>query len=79
MISNIGFNDRGTHTLSNNHPFANLPHAALPEKLIHPNFFVANRFADEFTLSIEIPNLALRLYREYKLRLLIKLKRYLNK
>jgi len=78
MISNIGFNEKGTHTLSNNHPFSNLSHVLLPKILIHPKFFISNKPADEFTLSTEIPSLFVRILKKYRGILIIKIKSFLK-
>jgi len=51
LISNIGFRSDGTHTVTENHPYANIPFEDLPEVLIEPTSFVPHKEADLQTLN----------------------------
>jgi hypothetical protein len=52
LISNIGFDDRGTHTQASYHSHANLPTGRLG-KITHPHTFLPDRVADDYTLAKE--------------------------
>jgi hypothetical protein len=78
MISNIGCNERGTHTLSTNSFTANLPHAPLPLITIHPTFFIANKFADEFTLAKTAPHKWRKILGLFKQKIVSRLKSILG-
>ncbi|MFQ4142095.1 glycosyltransferase family 2 protein [Chlorogloeopsis sp. ULAP02] len=49
LVSNIGFGEEGTHTLSKKSKFANIPADEMSFPLQHPPFLVQNRQADIFT------------------------------
>jgi hypothetical protein len=53
MISNIGFNENGTHTLTDSIQ-ANVRFGKLVLPLVHPPVISANRAADQYTLNKEI-------------------------
>ena len=46
LISNLGFGNDGTHTLSDS-PFADMPSSSIEFPLVHPSFVVRNRRADK--------------------------------
>ena len=56
MISNIGFNSDGTHTLNVESPMSNVAIEALPKEIIHPEYIYTNCIADNYTLEKEMPN-----------------------
>lgn len=49
LISNIGFNQDGTHTLSNNSPLANMAVEEMEFPLSHPPFVIRDSQADKYT------------------------------
>lgn len=49
LISNIGFNQDGTHTISNNNPLANMTIEEISFSLSHPPFVIRNLKADKYT------------------------------
>jgi hypothetical protein len=49
LISNIGFDQRGTHTRNRHSRFANMPTSSIPLPLVDPWFVIRNREADRFT------------------------------
>jgi hypothetical protein len=51
LISNIGFDQRATHTQETADPRARLPISSLGEDWRHPRLFVPNRNADLYTLD----------------------------
>jgi len=56
MISNIGFNKAGTHTVKDSVQ-ANLPFEKLEFPLKHPEVIAVSKEADEYTLKKEVPGL----------------------
>jgi hypothetical protein len=79
MISNIGFNADGTHTLDTNSPMADIAFGSLPSEIIHPKYIYQNRIADKYTLEKEMESsMQMRKNQLRKLGrdLLIKLKLY---
>jgi hypothetical protein len=54
MISNIGFNESGTHTVVAN-AMANIPFKPLTYPLKHPGTIAVSKEADEYTLKKEVP------------------------
>jgi hypothetical protein len=56
MISNIGFNADGTHTLDSSSPMSNVGFGVLPKEIIQPKYMYQNRIADKYTLKKESPN-----------------------
>jgi hypothetical protein len=54
MISNIGFNGTGTHTVADS-IYANMPFEKLNLPLKHPPTITANKKADEYSLKKQIP------------------------
>jgi hypothetical protein len=52
LISNIGYNEQGTHTKSEKDLFANLPMEAMRFPLKHPKYMIRNHVADKFTTDI---------------------------
>ncbi|TRX13390.1 nucleotide-diphospho-sugar transferase [Flavobacterium gawalongense] len=70
LISNIGFNEDGTHTFDSNSPMSNVAFSELPIELVHPKFTYQNRIADKYTLEKEMPSLTE--IRKNKVRKLIK-------
>lgn len=75
LISNIGFNELGTHTSDPNSLQANIPHSELPVKMNHPTKTSQNYLADDYTLKKEIPSRLIF----YKMILKLKLKSILTK
>jgi hypothetical protein len=51
MITNIGFNNDGTHTFDSNSPMSNIPFDTLPLVLLHPKYIYQNRNADNYILE----------------------------
>ncbi len=49
LVSNIGFDDGGTHNRYSKNPYANIPTEALSFPLRHPPFVIRDRQADRFT------------------------------
>jgi Glycosyltransferase like family 2 len=49
LVSNIGFGDGATHTVSTRSPFAAMPTSAMPFPLVHPPFMVRDARADRLT------------------------------
>lgn len=49
LISNIGFGENATHTLSLESEFSNIPKAELDRKMIHPEFILSDIDADIYT------------------------------
>ena len=49
LISNIGFGEGATHTVSSKNPFINLPTQSMNFPLQHPQFVIRERMADKFT------------------------------
>jgi hypothetical protein len=66
MISNIGFNETGTHTFDLDSPLANIKHQPLPLKINHAVVFIANRLADTYTLLKEVPSSYEQVYTLFK-------------
>ncbi|HSD07317.1 nucleotide-diphospho-sugar transferase [Flavobacterium sp.] len=56
MISNIGFNANGTHTVDFNSPLSNVAFSELPKDIISPVNVHQNRMADNYTLIKEMPS-----------------------
>ena len=50
LVSNIGFAQAGTHTLSANNPMANLKTFGIGE-IVHPGLFTVNYDSDDFTFK----------------------------
>jgi hypothetical protein len=73
MISNIGFNESGTHTFNADSPLANMKHQPLPLHILAPKVFVPNKLADTYSLNKEIPSLFKQYYSSiiYKANLLL--------
>ncbi|MCF0058308.1 nucleotide-diphospho-sugar transferase [Dyadobacter sp. CY356] len=65
MITNIGFNERGTHTNEVDHKLANLPLESFDE-ITHPKFFVPIIDADYSIFEMEEINLAMRVRKKLK-------------
>jgi hypothetical protein len=65
MITNIGFNERGTHTNEADHKLANLPLESFDE-MTHPKFFVPIIDADYSIFELEEINLAMRVRKKLK-------------
>jgi len=55
MISNIGFNENGTHTLSDSE-MANIPFEPLKYPLKYPDAISVDHAADDYTLQKEVPS-----------------------
>jgi hypothetical protein len=53
MIINIGFNSQGTHTFYSDHPLENLNYGLLNSVIEHPNNFLVDYNADNYTLKKE--------------------------
>jgi hypothetical protein len=51
LVSNIGFDDGGTHNRYRKNPYANMPTEALSFPLRHPPFIIRDCQADRFTQS----------------------------
>jgi hypothetical protein len=51
LVSNIGFDDRATHTKTASHKVTNLPSAAMQFPLRHPPFVIRHSIADQFTFE----------------------------
>lgn len=51
LVSNIGFDDSGTHHQNSQSTFASLSTKAVDFPLVHPKFVLRNRYADAFTQS----------------------------
>lgn len=67
LISNIGFGEGATHTLSTKNPWINLPTQSISFPLQHPKFIIRDSIADKFTQdSVFKPNLKFRLGRKLK-------------
>jgi hypothetical protein len=58
LISNIGFDDDGTHNRYSKNPYANIPTEALSFPLRHPPFVIRDRKADSFTQANQFGLLA---------------------
>lgn len=58
LVSNIGFDDGGTHNRYRKNPYANLPTEALSFPLRHPPFVIRDRQADRFTQANQFGLLA---------------------
>ena len=54
MLSNIGFNKNGTHTLTES-VMADIPFEPLILPLKHPDIIITSKEADEYTLKKEVP------------------------
>jgi hypothetical protein len=68
LISNIGFGEGATHTVSTKNPWLNLPTQAMNFPLQHPEFIIRDRLADAFTQSTMYdPSLEFRIQRKLKL------------
>lgn len=65
MISNIGFNERGTHTNEVGHKLANLPVESFYE-ITHPKFFVPIIDADYSIFELDNISLAARVRKKLK-------------
>lgn len=57
LVSNIGFGNQSTHTKDNSHAHANIPVQNIEENLIHPKFFIPNKSADLFQLSLSVDDI----------------------
>jgi hypothetical protein len=55
LISNIGFNQDGTHTIEANSPKSKIDFEKLPNVIIHPETVYPNYDADNYTLKNEMP------------------------
>ena len=67
LISNIGFGEGATHTVSSKNPFINLPTQSMNFPLQHPQFVIRERMADKFTQdSVFHATLKNRLIRKLK-------------
>ena len=67
LVSNIGFGPGATHT-TQGHPFGNMPAAALPMPLHHPDGVARNTLADEMTEKVAYGGTLVRLFRELRSR-----------
>jgi len=72
LISNIGFGEGATHTVSTKNPFINLSTQPMNFPLQHPKFIIRDKFADAFTQSTMF-NASLEFRIKRKLKLLINL------
>jgi hypothetical protein len=82
MISNIGFNADGTHTLDTNSPMSKVAFDNLPGEIVQPKYMYQNRTADKYTLEKEMESLSQirkNQFRKWVRDLLIKLKLYQTK
>jgi hypothetical protein len=52
LITNIGYNEQGTHTKSDNDLFAMIPSYPMQFPLVHPEFMIRHHVADRFTTDI---------------------------
>jgi len=66
LISNIGYNNQGTHTADANHKYANVPLESVQE-ITHPKFVLPSLDADRYVFNLE--------RRTFKDRLISKLAR----
>jgi hypothetical protein len=67
LISNIGFGEGATNTVSTKNPWINLPTQPMAFPLQHPEFIIRDSLADAFTqTSVFKPNLKFRLGRKIK-------------
>lgn len=67
LVENIGFNQDGTHTLSENNPYSRIPLGQVTFPLKHPPFVIRDAKADDFTqraLFDYQPNLLKRVVRK---------------
>jgi hypothetical protein len=63
LVSNIGFDERATHTKSASHKVTNLPAVAMQFPLRHPPFVIRNFVADRFSSDTHyLPKPALSFY-----------------
>ena len=53
LISNIGFNENATHTFNVTDAYANIPLQNFDAQIIHPNFIIPNKTADDYKLNYE--------------------------
>jgi hypothetical protein len=68
LISNIGFGEGATHTVSSQNPFINLPTQSMNFPLQHPEFMIRDSLADAFTQSTMFnASLEFRIQRKLKL------------
>ena len=56
LVSNIGFGDKAIHTRDSSHAHSNIPLAELAE-IAHPSFFISNKQADLYQLSLSVDNI----------------------
>ncbi len=67
LISNIGFGEGATHTVSTKNPWINLPTQSMSFPLQHPQFVIRDSIADAFSQnSVFNPNLKFRIDRKIK-------------
>lgn len=67
LISNIGFGEGATHTVSTKNPFINLPTQSMSFPLQHPSFVIRDSVADKFTQdSVFNATVKNRLIRKFK-------------
>jgi hypothetical protein len=67
LISNIGFGEGATNTISTKNPWINLPTESMNFPLQHPEFIIRDSMADKFTQdSVFKPNFKFRLGRKLK-------------
>jgi hypothetical protein len=68
LVSNIGFGMAGTHTIDQNHPYANLRLEKIDLPLIHPPFILPDKEADKYTQNTRFdPSRLLRFKRQLAL------------
>ncbi|MHA4807441.1 hypothetical protein ACX0G9_05025 [Flavitalea flava] len=56
LVSNIGFGDKAIHTRNAGHAHADIPLGEIKE-IVHPLFFITDKKADIFQLSLSIDNI----------------------
>ncbi len=54
LVTNIGFGAQSTHTKDSSHAHADIPIQKIEGPLIHPKFYIPNREADLFQLSLTV-------------------------
>ena len=62
LVSNIGFDDRGSHCVNKRWPFANVKREEMLFPLVHPEFVLVDRRAD---LLIHFSRFGIPQYKHY--------------
>lgn len=74
LVSNVGFDDRGSHCVNKRWPCANVPQRSMQFPLIHPPHMVVDRQAD---FSMHPNRFGIPVYKNYALKIVRQLEKFL--